>query len=102
MKKKILNTIAVGLLAMFSIPAMAQTDTSIKPGRTKIFMDPKITNYDSKVLIDTSNNIVDSLLDAKKESRNKTYQNNTQPPGKSTKPVKPKKAPADSARNVKP
>lgn len=102
MKNIIFYLLALGLISGITIPASGQTDTLTKPGRINNFQDPKITDDNSKVLLDSSNNIADSLLDAKKRRKNPISDPKKNPLRETDKPVKIKRAPVDSGRTVRP
>jgi hypothetical protein len=95
MKTKILYTIALGLIFGFSIPVMAQPDTLTKQG-IGTFEDPKITDDNSKILIDTTVN-VDSLMEKNKLRRQPQIQ-----PAKEDEAVRSRRAPMDTMRMVRP
>lgn len=94
MKTKIVYSIALGLMITISIPMMAQPDTLTKHG-TGTFEDPKITDDNTKVLIDTTVN-VDSLMDKNKMRRPHDHSGNEQ------EAVRKRRAPTDTMRMVRP
>lgn len=99
MKKKFF--FIVGGMMVFALPVVAQPDTLTKPDRTRTYQDPKITDdkSKSKVLLDTSNQVADSLLDQKKTGRKKHARTESDPMGTSDRPARLKRAPADSSHN---
>jgi len=99
MKTKAL-ILTLGLFTVCTATALAQIGTLTKPGTT--YEDPKATDNNSKVLIDTSTTVIDSLLDDKKESRKKFPQHNANPTSNKEKPVNMRVVPVDTARLAKP
>jgi hypothetical protein len=100
MKNKMKYLATVALLAGALLPSSAQTDTITSPGNR--FKDPKATDDNSKVLIDTSKrmeNLVDSLLDGNKVKDGKRT---NYPASEATKPDKMTKQPADKTKIKKP
>lgn len=100
MNKKLKYLATVALIAGAWLPLNAQIDTLTKPG--KKFTDPKATNDNSKVLIDTSErveNMVDSLLEGNKVKDGKRT---SSPASEGTKPDKMTKQPADKTKVKKP
>lgn len=95
MKSKILYTIALGLIITFSIPVMAQPDTLTKQG-IGTFEDPKVTDDNSKILIDTTFN-VDSLME-----KNKSRRHSPDLPAKDDEAIMDRRAPKDTMRKVRP
>ncbi|HEX3006324.1 MAG TPA: hypothetical protein VHO90_01780 [Bacteroidales bacterium] len=103
MKNTISLMLVLGTFAAFSLQAAAQTDSLTKPNRTSTHRDPKITDdKNSKVLIDTTEHVTDSLLNKKKATRNKNPSLPKDPMPETKKPVKIKRAPVDSGRTAKP
>lgn len=99
MKKIIYKYSALAIVIMLSLPAVAQPDTLTKPNRNKTFEDPKITDDNSKILIDTSDKFTDSLLN-KKTGKNKNQRGEKNVMGEENKPVKIKRAPTDSSKRM--
>lgn len=87
MERKFLHLYVAGILVFLAVSMNAQTDTITKPGRP--FKDPKATGDNSKVLLDTSSNVVDSLLH-QRDPVNRRH--NSDKTGKSE-PVRLKKKP---------
>jgi hypothetical protein len=83
------------LMILFSIPAMAQPDTLPKQG-IGTFEDPKITDDNTKVLIDTTVN-VDSLME-----KNRIRRQSQDFPIKDDEAVRNRRAPMDTVRRVRP
>lgn len=98
--RKIKYLLATGLMIAAFCSAKAQTDTLTNPGRP--FTDPKASDDNSKVLLDTSErteNMVDSLLE-EKNSKKRSHQDKHM---KSTMPTnKINKTPMDKTKVQKP
>lgn len=100
MKNKLKHIATVAFIAGVWLPLGAQTDTLTKPGKN--FKDPKITDDNSKVLIDTSErmeNLVDSLLE---DNEVRDGKQSNYPTSSGTKPGKMVKQPADKTKIKKP
>lgn len=91
--KSILLTLGILAGATFAINAQ-EPDTLAPPAGIGSGTDPKATPDRSKVLIDTSTKVVDSLMHEDKKGKHKAKSD----PMQSDKPIKIKRAPVDSAR----
>ncbi len=103
MKNKLKHLAAVAIIAGAWLPLSGQTDTITKPGRP--FKDPKITEDNSKVLIDTSErmeNLVDSLLEDDNNVNDGKSRHHHPTAPVETKKDKMVKQPADRTRVSKP
>jgi hypothetical protein len=93
--------LSIGLLTCYcGVVAAQQPDTITDPSNKNVFRDPKTTNDRSKVLIDTSTQVVDSLMDARKQGRDKNQKTKGDAMGESKKSVKIKRSPVDSTKRT--
>lgn len=90
--------LSAGILAGATFTLQAQEpDTLSPPAGIGSGSDPKTTPDRSKVLIDTSTKVVDSLMREEKRHKNKSKSDPIEP----DKPIKIKRAPVDTARTVR-
>lgn len=100
MKTKTILLTAGLLIGLYGVSIAQQPDTSTNPSNQDIFKDPKTTDDHSKVLIDTSTQMVDSLLEAKKSGKTTRHKQKGAPMGESKKPVKIKRSAIDSTNRT--
>lgn len=100
MKTKTMLLTAGMLIGMYGFATAQQPDTLTDPSKQDVFKDPKTTDDRSKVLIDTSTQIVDSLMDSKKSGKSTHHKHKGAPMGESKKPVKIKRSAVDSTNRT--